>query len=474
MRRKTICLVIIFSISLFLATVSLATTYYVDGARPDDSGNGKTWDTAKKTISSGITLLNAGDTLEISGGTSSKTYVELVKLGGIHGGSDYITIKRGSDPGHNGEAIIANEGSNWVNIWIHGRSSYIKIENITVDTDADNTHAVYIYESNYIQVNNCKFTGTSKSENIDPNNEAACIQGMGNAGTGKYCEIKYNIILAYFDVGIDLNNGGERENKYNLIVGNTVTGFDYCGIKIRKNQGTIIANNYVSGPWRNTNSTEIFLLRNSHYNHVYNNIGEFTHSGSEYQHYVELRGFTGCGYQGNAQSNNNFIFNNTFCHTTGNEPKSAIWFADDSSNNVFQNNIFQGRFTYFTGCWDNACSRPGNIIRNNIITGTVTNWQECSAEMAGLTVLNNKESTSANWFESGEKPGEFYDISKSQDGISSSAELPNGYSPPSIDYDYNWHLRSSPPDIGAFEFHDANPSDTTAPDPPTGLTVVQQ
>ena len=32
------------------AATVLATTYYVDASRPNDSGNGLTWETAKKTI----------------------------------------------------------------------------------------------------------------------------------------------------------------------------------------------------------------------------------------------------------------------------------------------------------------------------------------------------------------------------------------------------------------------------------------
>jgi hypothetical protein len=45
-------------------------TYYVDGARSDDTGNGTTWALAKKTIRAGVTLLTSnGDTLYIAGGT---------------------------------------------------------------------------------------------------------------------------------------------------------------------------------------------------------------------------------------------------------------------------------------------------------------------------------------------------------------------------------------------------------------------
>ena len=110
---------------LLLALLSLpltlnAKTYYVNASRPNDLGNGESWDTAKKTIMGALACNPSGeDIVEISGGNESVTYRELVEL--QNGGSDghYLTLKASKDPGHDGEVIIANEGTNWVNIWIH-------------------------------------------------------------------------------------------------------------------------------------------------------------------------------------------------------------------------------------------------------------------------------------------------------------------------------------------------------------------
>jgi hypothetical protein len=54
-----------------LMTTALGGTFYVDGARPTDAGDGRTQATAKKFIASGISLLSAsgGDTLVIRDGT---------------------------------------------------------------------------------------------------------------------------------------------------------------------------------------------------------------------------------------------------------------------------------------------------------------------------------------------------------------------------------------------------------------------
>jgi parallel beta-helix repeat protein len=422
----------------------------------------------------GFALLSqTGDILEISGGTSGRTYSELLDISGKNGGASYYTIKGSTTSGHNGTVTIDHTGTNAFNIWIHG-SSYIKVESVTVNTiglgpnypnATGNNAAVYIYGSNYIQVNGCTFTGTSNdSEGYDPNSEWGCISAMGPVGYQKYIEIKNNIISAHFDIGIDLNSDGATEDKFNLVEGNTVTGFDYAGIKLRKNRQSIVRNNYVSGPWRNeTNDTKIFLFRKSDYNYVYNNVGEFTHHASInpplYQHYIELRGLTGC-LDVDQHSSNNFFVNNTFSYTSGNAPKEAIHFADGSKNNVFQNNIFQGSFINFMGCWDASCDRSGQIIRNNIITGTITNWNEIGCSGTKYTQVNNSPNASTNWVGIGSKPFPYYSTTQSKDGSSLGA---NGFYPPTTDY--SGAQRNAIPAIGAFEEPKISP--------PKNLRIVQ-
>ncbi len=53
-----------------------AATFYVDAARPDDSGNGLSWDTAKKTVQAGINAAASGDAVWVKAGT----YVETITM----------------------------------------------------------------------------------------------------------------------------------------------------------------------------------------------------------------------------------------------------------------------------------------------------------------------------------------------------------------------------------------------------------
>ncbi len=71
MRKLTILL------SVILFTVihqSFATTYYVDAARSDDSGNGLGWATAKKTIQAAVDVAVAGDSVVVTNGVYNTGY----------------------------------------------------------------------------------------------------------------------------------------------------------------------------------------------------------------------------------------------------------------------------------------------------------------------------------------------------------------------------------------------------------------
>ena len=49
-------------------TIQAAQTIYVDAARPDDSGNGLSWNEAKQTIQAAVNLAVDGDTVLVTNG----------------------------------------------------------------------------------------------------------------------------------------------------------------------------------------------------------------------------------------------------------------------------------------------------------------------------------------------------------------------------------------------------------------------
>jgi hypothetical protein len=58
-----------FAFTLLLAAATYPATYFVDNARPNDSGSGLSWALAKKTISAAIGVSAAGDTILVKYGT---------------------------------------------------------------------------------------------------------------------------------------------------------------------------------------------------------------------------------------------------------------------------------------------------------------------------------------------------------------------------------------------------------------------
>jgi len=64
----TLALVVGFSL-VAITPVAAATPIYVDAARPDDTGDGTSWATAKKTIQAGINVVDVGGTVIVAAGT---------------------------------------------------------------------------------------------------------------------------------------------------------------------------------------------------------------------------------------------------------------------------------------------------------------------------------------------------------------------------------------------------------------------
>ena len=75
--RIVICLALCISLAAVLAparAVDAATPIYVNASRPDDTGDGTSWATAKKYIQSGINTVDPGGAVYVAAGT----YVEQV------------------------------------------------------------------------------------------------------------------------------------------------------------------------------------------------------------------------------------------------------------------------------------------------------------------------------------------------------------------------------------------------------------
>lgn len=117
---------ILVLILLLLPTDLLAATYYCDNTATGNN-DGTSWTDAWTDLVNAVTMLSAGDTLYISGGSTSKTYSISAQLEPSSGTSgNLVTIKTGQDSGHNGTVII-DGGDTVETIWYVRNSDYVTI-----------------------------------------------------------------------------------------------------------------------------------------------------------------------------------------------------------------------------------------------------------------------------------------------------------------------------------------------------------
>lgn len=103
-----------------------AATWYVDNAATG-ANNGSSWSNAWTGFSTiNWAAIQPGDTIYISGGSSSKTYNETLSIGASGSAGAHITVSAGQDNGHNGLVIIDKNWSNYYGISISSKS-YVTI-----------------------------------------------------------------------------------------------------------------------------------------------------------------------------------------------------------------------------------------------------------------------------------------------------------------------------------------------------------
>jgi hypothetical protein len=123
MRRTLIMMVIVF---MFSGQQTFAGNWYVDNAA-SGSNNGTSWINAWRAFNLiNWALIVPGDTLYISGGSTSKTYNETLTIGKSGTPGNLITVSTGQDTGHNGTVVIDGQLTRYSAATINGKS-YIKL-----------------------------------------------------------------------------------------------------------------------------------------------------------------------------------------------------------------------------------------------------------------------------------------------------------------------------------------------------------
>jgi hypothetical protein len=296
---------------LIIPQMASAANRYVDNSVAS-SGTGTSWSSAWKHLSNiNWTKVHGGDTIYISGGSTSKTYFEqlTVQAGGEAGKP--ITITRGIDAGHNGTVIIDGKGAYPTGVFDSGYN-YVVIQYLTSQNWGGSAFGVrYVSAGVILQYN---------------------YANVGNTG-GSFSSYGYEIR------GVTGTNGVIVQNNIAHTPANTTTDTD--AVWTSTNNSVLVQNNllYVentnpnshSDCWQSYLDTNVTFRNNycSHPNGGYNNHGLWitdTATGGTIQVYnnivympigdeiaVSHWDHLEPAWQGKAQFWNNTIYGGYFC-----------------------------------------------------------------------------------------------------------------------------------------------------------------
>lgn len=337
-----ICVLMLWSLPVY------ATVYYVDSAKQDDTGDGTSWATAKRTISAAITAASGSGDIWVMNGTYQEpiTLSNGVNLYGGFNGTETSIDQRDEFP----RAEPDDEYSNSV---LDGEVSRIVVNapvNCTCVFDGFTVINGYCQSGNYPGGMYCR---SGSSVRIVNN---AFINNVGIYGGGLYLESVAS--TTFVDNNMFSENsttsGGAGAGMYVRLAPATITNNNFVG-----NTGTALAL-YAAGAtnikWNvfDGNSRGIYAVWSTTgliaYNTIKNNYTTSWGAGILCQ-------WAGC----NPTIANNLIIYNT------SEGRGGGIFCDEDAPKIINNTFAYNSSPSWAGavqCWD----APDAVIANNIIS----------------------------------------------------------------------------------------------------------
>ena len=148
-KHRTLIQVIFIAFITGAVSLSYGANYYVDNAA-NGSNNGTSWANAWESFAD-IYWANVqpGDTVYISGGTTSKVYYETLVVGASGTNGAPVTITKGVDAGHNGQVIINQEYIRDRAIYANGYD-YVIVSHLSTRNSVGNGAILIKYANHFI------------------------------------------------------------------------------------------------------------------------------------------------------------------------------------------------------------------------------------------------------------------------------------------------------------------------------------
>lgn len=462
-----------FRLLLFLSIgieISHGAVRYVDSA-VSTNGNGQSWATAWKNVTN-ITGVGAGDTVYISGGATSQTYVIntwWTAPSGVSGNP--FTLAISPEAGRNGKAIFKANG---VNQFL-GNVNWVTLDgHLPTDAPNQNHFETQGYWNIFYSARDTSKPTTNRGivlRGFDTFDGATCFMYQTDQ-----CEVSYCYFGLVLDTGTrpkitGIGKDGPKDFGRNLVHHNEfhqyyIRGVDSGGNNgndcMKEPQSCDIYNNRFIGHLKSGNSPvggdhqDGIQTANDDYLRVY---GNYFENMANYMVYWE--------FFGGGTHRNMYCYNNVFNYsdaTLTSQPSSAIAFGDHDSGGLFTNvqifnNTFQGGGrTIAMGQPKNTTS--GNRIQNNLMLNAGS--MDLQGNQSGNTVSNNfTGATSAYFVNAG--AGDFRLTSAASGAIGKGVNpAPSQLSDIST-LDADGNTRSNPWDLGAYKLGGGKPTPTPAP-----------
>lgn len=207
--RQTIVAVMLFV--TFGLGYGAVTTNYVDNSRPDDSGDGTSWATAKKTIQAAINITaDQGDTVWVTNGTytltNQITITNAITLQSVNGTN--FTFINGNYPNTTNRCIYVNSNDSIID-------GFTISNGFSTSGSIDGGGGVMLYYKGTLR--NCIIQGNICSNIVSYSGGGGVFLYRGGVITN--CVIVSNTVVDNGGGGISTYNGGIIRNS--RIMGNT-------------------------------------------------------------------------------------------------------------------------------------------------------------------------------------------------------------------------------------------------------------